>query len=66
MDDPEEKVALSLEQDCPFDVRTGEKGENVLSSIDTDICVLNSISKIISLMVTANQFQMSNLNINKY
>ena len=66
MDDPEGKVALSLAQDCPFDVRTGEKGENVLSSIDTDICVLNSISKIISLMVTANQFQMSNLNINKY
>lgn len=66
MDNPEAKVIESLEQGCPFDVRTGEKGENVLSSIDTDICVLNSISKIISLMVTANQFQMSNLNINKY
>lgn len=66
MDNPEGKVLESLENGCPFDVRTGEKGENVLSSIDTDICVLNSISKIISLMVTANQFQMSSLNVNKY
>ena len=63
----EDKLIMqSIINGCPFNIRTGEKGENVLSSIDTDICVLNIISKIITLMATANQFLLPTFNINKY
>lgn len=59
-------VSMSLDNDCPFDVRKNTTGDHILSSIDTDICVLNSISKIVTLMATANQFLLPTFNVNKY
>ena len=45
---------------------TREYDGKVLTSIDTDICTINTISKIITIMATANQFILPTLNINKY
>lgn len=51
---------------CPYNIATDEYDGKVLTSIDTDICTLTTISKIITIMATANQFILSTLNINKY
>lgn len=50
----------------PFNVTTEQFDENVLTSIDTDICILDTISKIVTLMVTANQFILPTINMNNY
>lgn len=59
-------VNESLENDCPWNIRTLEKGTNVLSSIQSDIVILEAISKIISLMITTNQFLCGNFSLNVY
>lgn len=51
---------------CPYNIATDEYDGKVLTSIDTDICTLTTISKIITIMATANQFILSTLNVNKY
>ncbi len=51
---------------CPYNIATNEYDRKVLTSIDTDICTLTTISKIITIMATANQFILSTLNVNKY
>ena len=51
---------------CPYNISTNEYDGKVLTSIDTDICTLTTISKIITIMATANQFILSTLNVNKY
>lgn len=51
---------------CPYNISTNEYDGKVLTSIDTDICTLTTISKIITLMATSNQFILPSLNINKY
>lgn len=50
----------------PFNLRTKNFDKKVLSSIDTDISVLDTISKIITIMATSNQLLLPNLNINQY
>lgn len=42
--------------DCPFNLRTGYFDGEVLTSINSDIVVLETISKIVTLMFTCNQF----------
>lgn len=68
-------IQQSLTNDCPFnvidlldaeDIRCARVGENVLCSINTDIEVLNAISKIISLMVTSNQSLVQVPALNRY
>lgn len=51
---------------CPYNIATNKYDGKVLTSIDTDICTLTTISKIITIMATANQFILSTLNVNKY
>lgn len=51
---------------CPYNISTNEYDKKVLTSINTDICTLTTISKIITIMATANQFILSSLNVNKY
>ena len=51
---------------CPYNISTGKYDGKVLTSIDTDICTLTTISKIITIMATANQFILSTINVNKY
>lgn len=50
----------------PYNIITNEYDGNVLSSIETDICILDTISKIITIMATSNQFLLPTLNANMY
>ena len=51
---------------CPYNISTNEYDGKVLTSIDTDIYTLTTISKIITIIATPNQFILSTLNVNKY
>lgn len=66
IDNPKHIVAHSYTEGCPYNLVTKEYDGKVLTSIDTDICTLTTISKIITIMATANQFILSTLNVNKY
>ena len=44
----------------PMNLVTGEYDKTALSSIQSDIVVLETISKIVSLMFTCNQFIVPN------
>lgn len=50
----------------PFNIRTKSFDAKVLSSIDTDICALDTISKIVTIMATSNQFILPTVNLNVY
>lgn len=58
----------SIKNRLPIDLRNNDGclSDKVLSSIDTDICVLDSISKIITIMATSNQMVLPILNTNLY
>ena len=66
-------IANSLERGKPYDISSGilpyiddeKSGDNVLCSIQLDVNVLDTISKIITMMVTCNQclLQASHLNL---
>jgi chaperonin GroEL (HSP60 family) len=43
-------------QKSPYNLRTGKFDKEVLSSINSDIVILETISKIVTLMFTCNQF----------
>lgn len=49
-----------------FDIEDYPKGYNVLCSINTDIEILDAISKIVSIMVTSNQCLLQSTIINRY
>ena len=66
-DEAKEIIDLSIvSNDGPMNIRTKKFDGSVLSSIDTDICTIDTISKIVTIMATANQFLMSNINSNIY
>lgn len=46
----------SIANGCPYNIRTKEFDYKVKSSIESDIVVLETVSKIIGLMATSNQF----------
>mgnify|MGYP000882995703 CR=1 FL=1 len=50
----------------PYDVRDKCYSDNVLSSIMSDIAILDTISKIMTLMITSNQFICPDFIYNKY
>lgn len=62
----EELANESLEKGCPFNLRTKDFDGKVLSSIETDICILKTISKILMLIFTSNQFILSDVNYTSY
>lgn len=62
----EELALKSLEEGCPFNIRTKEFDGKVLSSIETDVCILKTISKILMLIFTSNQFILSDVNYTSY
>ena len=49
-------VKSTLENGCPLNIRTNEYDHKVLSSIRSDIIILETVSKILSLMFTCNQY----------
>lgn len=56
----------SIEKGCPLNLRTNEYDGKVKSSIESDIVILQSVSKIVSIMVTCNQFLTPNPQMNVY
>ena len=59
-------IEKSLDENTPYNIRTGEYDGKVLTSIDTDIKILDTISKIVSLMLTSNQVIIQHPSLNKY
>lgn len=67
----EDRIDKSIETKVPYNISNGElsidpNGENVKCSIMLDIEVLDTVSKIISIMVTCNQCLLQATTINKY
>lgn len=66
VDDPDEVIKECIIHGCPYNITTGKYDGKVLTSIDTDICIIDTISKIVTIMVTANQFILPTINMNNY
>lgn len=62
----EEIVHDCFTNGCPYNIVTEKYDHKVISSIDTDICIIDTISKIITIMVTANQCVLPTINMNNY
>jgi hypothetical protein len=50
----------------PVDIRTGKPSDKVKSSIMSDVSILNTLSKILTLMVTTNQLIVPDPIMNQY
>lgn len=66
IEDGDKIISESLKQNKPFDIRKGDFSEDVLSSIMSDITILDVISKVMTLMITTNQFLCPDFMFNKY
>ena len=51
----DDMITDSLEKDMPLNLATGEYDGKVLCSIETDVAILEAISKVVMVMFTANQ-----------
>ena len=49
-----------------YDVKSNKLNENIVSSIYSDVYILQAISKIITLIVTSNQFIVPDVQYNRY
>lgn len=52
--------------DCAYNIRTNKCDGKVLTSIESDKVILSTISKIVTLMYTSNQFLLPDPAFNKY
>ena len=59
-------IDMSIKEYKPMNVRTGMLDDKVKSSIKTDIAILETISKILTLMYTCNQYLTQTVMHNKY
>lgn len=55
-DEIESIINDSLKHGCPLNIRTNEYDEKVKSSIKSDVIILETINKILTLMFTCNQY----------
>lgn len=56
----------TMNNTCPYNIRTKEYDGKVLTSIESDKVILSTISKIVTLMYTSNQFLLPDPAFNKY
>lgn len=61
-----EMVEKSLVEDSPLNLRTGEFDGKVISSIRSDVAVLDSLARIMTIMFTCNQALLQNPVVNNY
>lgn len=66
INDDEISPYTAYKKGCPLNIRTMEYDGKVKSSIESDIIILESVSKIIGIMVTCNQFLTPNPQMNVY
>lgn len=58
---------FDADEDCgPYNITTGKFDKKVLSSIMSDVVILDTVMKIIGIMFTSNQTIIQNPNINMY
>lgn len=62
----EEIIKESLIHNCPLNIRTKEYDYKVLSSIKSDVVILETINKIVTMMYITNQYLLPNVAINAY
>ena len=55
-DEVEDIIMSSINNNCPLNIRTNEYDKKVLSSIRSDVVILETINKILSLMFITNQY----------
>lgn len=65
-DDVNPLVKLTFDAGCPMNLVNGEFDYTVLTSIESDPTILDAISKIVTIMLTANQALVQSPNINMY
>ena len=54
--DAKDIIDESIKNDCPLNIRTNKYDHKVLSSIRSDVVILETINKIMTLMYTCNQY----------
>jgi len=62
----EDIIKESLIHNCPLNIRTEEYDHKVLSSIKSDVVILETINKIVTMMYITNQYLLPNVAINAY
>lgn len=62
----QEKLEESLERKEAFDLRNKEFNGTVLGSIMSDVVIFDTLSKILSLIITCNQVVLPNVRMNTY
>ena len=62
----EDIIKDSLVHNCPLNIRTEEYDHKVLSSIKSDVVILETINKIVTMMYITNQYLLPNVAINAY
>lgn len=62
----DEIIQNMLDKNLPYDVMTKQYSDKLLSSIQSDIVILDSIAKIMTLMITTNQVICPDFRFNKY
>lgn len=60
------RLAESFTAEQPIDLRTGEVSEKVISSIMSDVKILEAICKLVTIMVTCNQCILQAPRLNTY
>lgn len=65
-DDPEFYIKRNLEEGSPFNLTTRDWDGKVITSIKTDIKIIEAISKLITLMVTTEQCYVQVPALNRY
>lgn len=65
-DEAKRLVIDSIHNNCPYNLRTKSFDHKVLSSIETDVCSIDTIAKIVTIMATANQALLPSVNVNNY
>lgn len=59
-------IPTSIAKACPLNIRTNEYDGDVLSSIKSDVIILETIDKILTLMFTCNQYLVQTPDHNVY
>ena len=66
-DDKITDIFIKMEDvNCAYNIRTNKFDGKVLTSIESDKVILSTISKIITLMYTSNQYLLPDPAFNKY
>ena len=64
--DTDEIIRKGLDTGIPMNLRNNEYDEKVITSINTDICILDAISKIVTLMISCEQCYVQVPALNRY